>query len=397
MTGRARAALLNLGLVLGSVTTGLLLLEVAFRVLEAAHGRGKEDNVQASYSRHDPVLGWAMVPGAQVTYRRREFTVDVAIDAHGLRDRGRPPRPPAGVFRVLALGDSFVEAYTVDEPDGVARRVETELSSTGCPVEVINAGTHGYSTDQEYLWWRERGRALEPDLILLFFYYNDVLYNDMSNYWGSPKPLLGRSEGRVEITNAPVPPPREREPEPDVESPVLRSALVDWVDDRLMGGAPQLWDRLAARGLVAERGRAEPREEWRVFRTGPTPRIDGAWLRTRLVLEALASEAAADGVPVVVVYVPAAFEVDDEAWELTRYIHEMAEGEWDRTLVRQRLGRLGRDLEVPVLDLTEPLRADGGKVYFTYDPHWNARGHHVAGRSLAGMLRQGSWLPSCAR
>src|SRR5919109_801557 len=86
-------------------------LEVALRVLPGAQGKEREE--RASYMQPDPYLGWSKRPGARVTYARREYTVEVAINSKGLRDRERPYARVPGTFRILALGDSFVEAYSV--------------------------------------------------------------------------------------------------------------------------------------------------------------------------------------------------------------------------------------------------------------------------------------------
>src|SRR5207249_2880840 len=91
----------------------LAALEAVARRAQAARGGGREDNPLPLYTEADPLLGWRKKPGARATYRRREYTVEVAINAQGLRDRERRETVEAGSFRILALGDSFVEGYAV--------------------------------------------------------------------------------------------------------------------------------------------------------------------------------------------------------------------------------------------------------------------------------------------
>ena len=50
-----------------------------------------------------------------------------------------------------------------------------------------------------------------------------------------------------------------------------------------------------------------------------------------------------------------------------------------------------------VHDLCEPAAAEAGDPYFTFDPHWNARGHQAAAEAVAADLRARSWLPACAK
>ena len=110
---RVRRLLPNVALA-GAVVVALLATgELFARWARARRGGGREDNALARYSEFDPRLGWRKKPGAHATYRRREYTVDVDINGQGLRDPERPYAAAPGTFRMLALGDSFVEGYTV--------------------------------------------------------------------------------------------------------------------------------------------------------------------------------------------------------------------------------------------------------------------------------------------
>ena len=215
------------------------------RILRSRGGGGKEDTASASYTRYDPLLGWSHLAGASGTYRRREYTVEVKINSQGLRDRERSPKPLPGVFRLLALGDSFVEAYTVPQEQGVAPQLESALSLGGCPVEVVNGGVQGYSTDQQYLYWKSAGRSLQPNVVVLFLYHNDILANDMAHYWGTPKPLLVWRRGQLELTTDPVP---RREP----RAPFLV-------------GARDIRRRCHGRGHERLRAVSHPVDRWRVM------------------------------------------------------------------------------------------------------------------------------------
>src|SRR6185295_5457463 len=126
--GRSRERLFTALLLLGSIGVTLLLLEGVARVLRARHGGGKEALEARLYNEYDPLLGWRKKPGARVTYRRREYTVEVAVNSHGLRDPERGYEAPPGTLRVLALGDSFLEGYTVPLEQTVTQVLERELN-----------------------------------------------------------------------------------------------------------------------------------------------------------------------------------------------------------------------------------------------------------------------------
>ena len=165
---------LALKLLLGGVVgTGVLL--AAEGVLHRVYG------VTGSIFSHrtpHPVLGWSLEPGASIMYRTAEFRVSVQYNSKGWRDVEHEYDNPSGNYRVLILGDSFMEAYSVPLESSFARRLEAGLSKKGRNVEVINLGVGGYGTLQEWLAFANEGVKYRPDLVLLGFYTNnDVLNN----------------------------------------------------------------------------------------------------------------------------------------------------------------------------------------------------------------------------
>ncbi len=403
MSPRLRAGLANAALALVSIGIVLAFLEAAARVAERSRGGGKERDEASRYVEHDPRLGWRKKPGARVRYERREYRTEVAINSLGLRDPERAYAAPAGTFRVLALGDSFVEGYTVDMDRTVTQVLERTLRAPGCPVEVLNAGTAGYSTDQEYLFHLDQGVRYAPDVVLLFAYYNDLLSNTAVNYFGSPKPLLIPVGNQLVLSNAPVPAPYHGPtppPPPPPPARTIRSAAFDWAKDRLARGAPRAFNALAGLGLWPRLGGDEPDEHMRVYKRRQQPAIEAAWERTDAILRALAREAAGRGERFALVYVPSRMEVSDRDWELTRLAYDLDEKAWDRGLVARRFAEIGAAASFRVPDLTpDPRRAEaaaGGAPYFVHDGHWNKTGHRVAAEAVARFLGERGWTPPCA-
>lgn len=395
---RLRPLAANLALAACSLALVLLALEGVARLARERRGGGKEEATLDRYSEHDPVLGWRKRPGARATYHRREYQVEVAINSLGLRDPERPYSAPPGTFRVLALGDSFLEGYSVPLGSTVTQVLERSLSAPGCPVEVLNGGTSAYSTDQEYLFYREEAHAFGARVVALFFYYNDVYFNTTGSYFGSPKPRLVFKDGRPELRRpVPEPEPAEQAAQEEPEAPASGSALFAWLRERLMRGAPRSYDALARLGLWGPIRVVPPRMELKVYKRKPVAEIEAAWLATGKILEALRDEVAAHGARLVVVYVPSRMEVSDRDWELTRIRYGL-DDKWDRGLVRERLEGIAGEEGLPFLDLTPALRrAQGGfsGPYYVYDGHWNALGHRVAAGELRELLRRLGTLPAC--
>jgi lysophospholipase L1-like esterase len=395
MRASSRERLGGAFLVIASVALCTAALEGAARVSRRFRGGGYEADEASHYMEPDPLLGWRKRPGSSVTYRHREFTVDVNINRLGLRDPERGYSADPGSLRILALGDSFVEGYTVALEQTVSQVLESSLRAGGQRAEVVNGGTSGYSTDQEYLFYRTEGMRYSPRVVVLFFYYNDVLYNDRDRFAGQPKPLLADRGGGLQLVNDPVPAPR---PAPHARRAAAPrgSALLEWLHDRLFYGAPRAHQALASLGLWPPIARMREQPEIRVYDRQPPPEIEAAWNKTASLLAVLAQETAAHDARLLVVYVPSRFEVDDRSWELTRILYGVDESVWDRGRVCRRLEEIGAHAGFPVLDLTAALRREvhwpWRSPYFDYDGHWTRDGHRTAARAVRDFLSGAHWL-----
>jgi hypothetical protein len=397
---RARGRLGNALLLLLGIVLGAGLLEMAVRIM-AASQPVITTGEQGVYEQFDPTLGWRNRPGASVRYQRREYSTLVEINSLGFRDVERSPRRVPGTTRIIALGDSFVEGYTVERDQTVTRRMEALSESAGCPAEVINAGVHAYSTDQEALWFQNEAEALSPDVVMVFAYYNDILNNTRIQYWGAAKPLVEVVDGKLSVTNLPLPgAPKDPSPghvEIQPPRPVNGSALRSLMNARTLTGAPRLHRFLSRLGLWASVEPEDIPDELRTYKSrGNLSEFDEAWQKTRDILGSLGRTIRARGASPVLVHVPARFEISDRDWELTTLRYGIDPQTWDRALVRKHLETIASEEGWTFLDLTQALKAAvgvlGGEPYFRYDGHWNQAGHDAAARAAVGFLRERSLL-----
>jgi hypothetical protein len=114
----------------------------------------------------DPKLAFVHAPNTSAFL----MGVDVRINSQGLRDREYSLAKPAGVYRVLMLGDSTTLGWGVKVADTSAKVLEREL---GPRFEVINAGVGNYGTVQELTYYKTHGRRFHPDLVILQYFIND--------------------------------------------------------------------------------------------------------------------------------------------------------------------------------------------------------------------------------
>lgn len=120
----------------------------------------------------NPAIGHEHQPGTSGTY----MGVPVRINSQGLRDREFAPAPPAGVTRVVMLGDSVTFGWGVRDADTPSKLLESALN-TGLarPAwEVMNTGVGNYNTAMEVAWFFDHGPQLKPDIVVLNYFINDA-------------------------------------------------------------------------------------------------------------------------------------------------------------------------------------------------------------------------------
>jgi lysophospholipase L1-like esterase len=366
----------NLVLAVVSLVLTLGMVEAGMRLAL----RHADESVSTQYTEADPVRGWRHRAGAQGRFGQAGYV----INSRGLRDVEHAAAPAPGETRVLLLGDSFTEGFSVALEDGVARALERDLRREGCAAEVVNGGTVGYSTDQEYLFYRDEGVSYAPRVVVLLFYYNDILYNARGAVPGGvPKPLFTFTGGQARVKNYPLPPaPAARK-----DRPWRGSVALTFFRERLRDGAPRMYDALARLRFWSPIRPGDVPLEMQVYDRQPPEPVVQAWLQTEHLLSLLQREVAAHGAQLVVAYIPSKMEVSRRDWELTRRRYRIDESFWDRGLVARRLQEAGQRLGVPVLDLTDALWAEQGRAYFAQGGHWNARGHAVAAEEIARFLQ----------
>lgn len=94
--------------------------------------------------------------------------------------------PDEDVLRILAIGDSFTYGFYVHNPETFPARLEERLNEL-LPrrTQVLNAGIPGYTIEDELSYLKDKGLALQPDIVILGFYTNDIfdLHPTMRQYF----------------------------------------------------------------------------------------------------------------------------------------------------------------------------------------------------------------------
>lgn len=328
-----------------------IIAEVAARILLPAAAFGD-----------DPTLAGKYRPHRRLRYRSEidGFDVRVRYNSLGMRDVEHAFEKPPGVFRILVLGDSFMEGKQVELEETFCRRLERILSAMR-EVEVVNTGHAGFGSAEQCLVLRQLGPLMQPDLVVQAFFMNDVSDDAAvasEIVWsGTGAPLRMIAQGP-------------------------RSRFAQWLAARLNA----LPFRQRTRWVQAEEIGDPGHDPFAVLRPGRAMRDDAAWDRTLRCLSETARLARGMNAGYLLVVIPLAQQVDPtlggrvaEVWRLE------PGGHFD--FPQERLAAFGREEGIDVLDLLPVFRAEAEPLhYFPNDGHWTPAGHALAARTVADYL-----------
>jgi hypothetical protein len=424
MNHRLRSLLLGLTLALLSLAVALLLLEMLTRAL----GLAAPAEPTGNFWRTDPQTGWSLQPGATGRWFNPpyEYDIDITINSQGLRDveRASYDKPP-DTFRILLLGDSYVEGLRVPLEKTFGKVLEAELNAAapdGRRYQVINAGVSGWGTDQQLLWLRSEGATYRPDLVLLSFFPGNDFQNisealEVANIGRVQKPFFHRSEdGRLALRYQPFDPATAPQPEASTapaqpgNGAVERlaglrawlaghSALYRFTANVIDEAAPAMAMSLARWGLIdapqttasAARGSDYVPVAYGIYQQPLEAEWTEAVALAGDLVQAMQDDAAGMGSRLAVVSVPAPEQVYPERWQriMQRY-RAMQTDQWDLEQPSRAARQAAEQAGVPFLDLLPIFRqaaAESEPLHLRVDGHWTPAGERLAGEATAEFLR----------
>ena len=309
-------------------------------------------------------LGWVHRPDVNTTINTGEGTVRLITDRDGYRVG--PAGRIDGNKRILLLGDSFMEALQVEYEQSFAGLLETRLAQRlGEPVAVRNTGVGGWDPPQ-YLVAERRALARERfDLVVVAVYLgNDVV----------PR-RIERFAPRAPVEVHPLRWPRHFNASELIDAvlyPIndffeVRSQLFIFVKTRAEAVRARL-------GLTAEEFPVDL-----LRHEAGSPR----WSVTAEICRDIREAAAAHGVPVLFVLVPAPYQVDSTDFSQALREFKIEPGAVDLEQPNHLLAEEMHRYRLTVLDALPEFRRganSGARLYGTVDRHLSREGHDVLER-----------------
>lgn len=118
----------------------------------------------------DPNLGHRHQSNAEADL----MSVPVRTNDFGFRGPKIDQQKADGVARLAFVGDSITFGWGVKEEETFAHQAVEILQKQGYKVDGFNQGIGNYNTTQELVLFKDVGKPMDPDLILLAYFINDA-------------------------------------------------------------------------------------------------------------------------------------------------------------------------------------------------------------------------------
>jgi len=383
--GRVRVCLFVL---LGLV--GLVLLSMVVDRLLPAMG-----------VRLDRPTRFALPPNLTVRKRQFEFEYTLKTNPLGLRHAGMPSEKPAGVQRIVILGDAQTAGIGVEAEQTFAALLENRLPKA----EIINCGRPQANLLRQARMLYRAGLDYDPDAALMCVSADDLprmpakkiedlfqlesprrdladlLWPNLAGAWAA-----ARQRSRYTC---------QAEPHDFVERVAKKARRKNIAESEI-----QIWKKNISRfpDLVeaADKHRFDGnvmasallwRPRWHDSLDLDGWHWDTKWKRTREVLAALATETSDLRIRFAVLFVPARMQYDREHLEFLRGLGYHMTDSWltEKSRLQIALGRWCGDRGIPFVDVTSAFRthASPAELSYRYGGELTAEGHKLIARQLA--------------
>ena len=333
--------------------------------------------------RVDPEVGQTLIPNQRSRWVNEDYDQVVTTNSAGFHDHDHQIEKPSNVYRIVVLGDSFIEALSASIESGFTQQLEGLLQPevAGQRVEVINMAVGGMGPAQHLRMLEMKAMTYRPDLVIMSVFPDNDFWDSYEPLSGSPSKVFYRfrSDGSLEY----IPPQItwiNSKASPWLRRSAFLSLLRSGIHSTIIESALGRWGALQAPGLRLDSSLVQ--SEWGVFlATHPDPWPDAY----RITLESIkyAHRLAIKGGSQFAVMLIASVAMVEDRWKEALEPYQSAgDFHWDFEYPFTQITELGAQERFSVVSLTEPFRDDfrvkRKSHSWPHDGHWSPAGNQLA-------------------
>lgn len=341
---------------------------------------------------YDKEIGTTLAPNRHMRWTNRlDYDNWVVTNSAGFHDMEHELNKDKNTYRILVLGDSFMEALQVPISDGFSRQLEQNLRKKiqDRQIEVINLGLSGRGPAQYYRILEKKGLPYDPDLVVMAILPdNDFTdsYKKFSNSSYKPYYRIDTS-GEVEMIPFSVPPWYS------IKSLLTRSSMAYFFAYEILkrpavarvfmkvGLLPSM---NVEDGKIKTAGRSELPLSYGLFCENPDVDWQKAYEITLRMVRETRDLAKENGSDFIAFAIPNTLRVEGKTQEILQGENSVSLN-FDRPF--QVLARYCEKWRISFVDLTPFFREDYQRKKtshsWAHDGHWNKRGHQLGAEIMA--------------
>lgn len=303
--------------------------------------------------------------------------VDVVTNSLGLRSPEVIVPKPANTIRILIIGDSFTFGWGVLEKESYPSLIEKIIQQRypNKKIEVINAGLPASGPSYYYLFLKNIGIRLEPDIIVVGFHtFTDLVFDLPTSIWNQTDPeglpLVIKKENAIIDTEGFI---RADHLPFKLTIPILKHShlfafFLDFIDPHS--------NNLNSEQFLTDYG---------LYFKQTAHELDEPKRKAKLLFEAMQKLASQEHSRFIVMTIPAEFKIYPE--RLLKYSITLPMLPWDRTYPGDEFEDFFLSKNIDHLRLLPIFDAHNSEeMFYPLDDHWNPRGHQIAATAIAEKL-----------
>lgn len=370
-------------LIILGILTAIIIGELSFRLIYFLGDKqilGLRPLKSTIGWQDDGMIGRRLLPSQQGWFvtPTHEYYTWVTVNSQGWRDTEHQFDKASGIFRIVLVGDSFVENFQVPLEDTFFQIAEKKINSANPTpkIEVIALGLGDTGTAQQLQIIENYASLYKPDLVIHFFYMGNDVKNNSAKLQGDPYRLYFKlQDGQLQAT--PFVTRSSLAQQRFLSFVKNNSNLVEWLLDQ--------------KGKIFTKIDGYP-IDYQVYSINYSEEYQQAWEVTKAQIKEAKNQVSNLGADYWLVTIPAQEQVDGQFWQdVISFYPKMQKLYFDLArpdkIIREFCSQENLGCLFTTDFFKEKFAQNNQRLFYRKDGHWNSAGSSLMADILGEFLR----------